>query len=78
MEFVKLSGPVGARARSEDGRTIEVQAIAELRAGETLNPFFIEVRGARIGKHTVKVRVDSFRSVQPVEAQEDTTVNVSG
>jgi uncharacterized repeat protein (TIGR01451 family) len=78
MEFVKLSGPVVARGQSPDGRTIEATPIAEMRAGEILKPFYVEARGMRIGKHTLKVRVDSFRSPQAVEAAKDTTVNVSG
>ena len=78
MEFVKLSGPVGARGQSPDGRTIEVAEIAELRAGEALKAFYVEARGVRIGKHTLKVRVDSFRSPQAVEASKDTTVNIAG
>ena len=80
MEFVKLSGPVAARNQSQDGRTIEVTPIAEMRVGESLNrnPFYIEVRGVEIGKHTVKVTVDSLQSLQPVEAQTETTVTQSG
>lgn len=80
MEFVKLSGPVAARSQSQDGRTVEVTPIAELRAGESLNrkPFYIEVRGVTVGKYTMKVSVDSLQSAQPVEAQVDTTVNKSG
>jgi uncharacterized repeat protein (TIGR01451 family) len=78
MEFVKLSGPVGARGKSPDGRTIELAEVAELRAGEALKPFYVEARGLQIGKHTLRVRVDSFRSAQPVEATKDTTVNISG
>jgi uncharacterized repeat protein (TIGR01451 family) len=78
MEYVKLNGPVVARRLSDDKRTIEVTPIAEVRPGETLNPFYLEARGTRIGKHTVKVRVDSFRSTQPIEAETDTSVNVSG
>ena len=80
MEFVKLSGPVAPRSQSPDGRTIEVTPIAEMHAGESLNrnPFYIEVRGVEIGKHTVKVTVDSLQSAQPVEAQQETTVDRSG
>jgi len=80
MEFVKLSGPVAARSQSQDGRTVEVTPIAELRPGESLNrnPFYIEIRGVNVGKYTVKVTVDSLRSDQPVEAQVDTTVTQSG
>ncbi len=78
LEFVNLRGPVSARAISPDGRTVEAEPVKEMRPGEMLNPFFIEVKGARIGKHILKVRVDSFRSSSPAEAEEDTTVNVSG
>ena len=78
LEFVNLRGPVSARAISPDGRTVEAEAVKEMRPGEMLNPFFVEVKGTRIGKHIVKVRVDSFRSTSPAEAEEDTTVNVSG
>jgi len=78
LEFVNLRGPVSARAISPDGRTVEAEAVKEMRPGEMLNPFFVEVKGTRIGKHIIKLRVDSFRSTSPVEAEEDTTVNVSG
>jgi hypothetical protein len=49
-----------------------------MRPGEMLNPLYLEVKATRIGKQIVKVRVDSFRSSAPVEADEDTTVNISG
>ena len=78
LEFVKISGPVREKKFSPDGRTVELEPIKEMRPGETLNPFFVEVKGTRIGKHIVQVRVQSFRSTTPVEADEDTTVNVSG
>lgn len=81
MEFVKLQrGPVAARNLSQDRRTVELTPIAELRPRESLNrpPFYIEVRGVTLGKHTVKVTVDSLQSAQPVEAQVETTVNQSG
>jgi uncharacterized repeat protein (TIGR01451 family) len=78
MEFVKINGPVGYKTISPDGRTVELEPIKEMRPGEMLNPFFVEVKGTRIGKHIIKVRVNSFRSSAPVEADEDTTVNVSG
>jgi len=81
MAFVKLQrGPVAARFMSPDSRTIELTPIAEMRANESLsrNPFYIEVRGVEIGKHTVKVTVDSLQSLQPVEAQTETTVTKSG
>jgi hypothetical protein len=75
---VKLNGPLGLPLRSSgDGRTIQLTPIAELRQGETIRLSF-EARGRQIGKHTVKVTVDSYRSAKPVVAETDTTVNVSG
>jgi uncharacterized repeat protein (TIGR01451 family) len=78
MEFQKINGPVGAQAISPDGRTVEVTPIRVVRAGETLAPFYVDVRGVQIGKHVVTARVTSFRSPGPVQAQTDTTVNISG
>lgn len=81
MEFVKLQrGPVAARTLSGDGRIVEFTPIAEMRPRESLNrtPFYIEVRGVEIGKHTVRVTVSSLESEKPVEAQTDTTVTKSG
>ncbi len=78
MEYVKLNGPVGARAISPDGRRVEVEAIKEMRPGEMLNPFYLEVRATRIGVFSVKVRVDSFRSSTAVESETSTTVNIGG
>jgi uncharacterized repeat protein (TIGR01451 family) len=78
MEYVKLTGPVKPRAQSPDGRTIDVTEIAEIRAGETLKSFYLYVKGLRVGKYTLKVKVDSYRSPEAVEATQDTTVNISG
>ncbi len=78
LEYVRLRGPTAARRLSEDGRTIEVTPIAEIRPGERLNPFYIEVRGRQIGKHRVRARVESWRTPEAVEATEDTTVTISG
>jgi hypothetical protein len=36
------------------------------------------MKGMALGKHTVKVSVDSLESAQPVEAEEDTTVTKTG
>lgn len=78
MEYVKLNGPVAARAISPDGRTIEIETIKEMRPGEMLNPFYVEVKATRIGVYNVKVQVDSFRSSAPVESETSTTVNIAG
>jgi hypothetical protein len=78
LEYAKLNGPVGAKSLIEDGRVVEAMQIKEMRARETLNPFFLEVRGRQIGNHVIKARVRSLRSPQGVEAETDTTVNISG
>ena len=78
MEYVRLNGPVGARTISPDGRTIEIETIKEMRPGEMLNPFYLEVRATRIGVYSVKARVDSFRSTAPLESDTSTTVNSAG
>jgi uncharacterized repeat protein (TIGR01451 family) len=78
MEYVKVNGPVSARAISPDGRTIEIETIKEMRPGEMLNPFYVEVKATRIGVYSVKVQVDSFRSSAPVESEASTTVNIAG
>lgn len=78
MEFLNPRGPVGFKALSPDGRTIQAEPVKEMRPGEMLSPFYIEVKATRPGKYLVKVRVDSFRSTSPAEAEEDTVVNVSG
>jgi hypothetical protein len=79
MEFVKLSGPVGARSQSPDGRTVVLTPIKLLRKGEVMRtPFYIQLKGIRVGNHLVRVSVDSRQSSQPVVAEEDTTVNQGG
>jgi hypothetical protein len=78
MEFLKINGPVGVQGISPDGRTVRVTPISAMRPGETLAPFYIEVKGNQIGKHVIAARVSSFRSPQPVQDQTDTTVNISG
>jgi uncharacterized repeat protein (TIGR01451 family) len=77
LDFVKLNRPEGLQSRSGDGRMIQLTPIAELRQGETIRLSF-EARGRQIGKHTVKVTVDSYRSAKPAVAETDTTVTVSG
>jgi uncharacterized repeat protein (TIGR01451 family) len=76
LRFEKLSGPAGARSTSPDGRTVEVASIAELRVGETLPPFRVEITALRPGKFRFRVELQSLRTPTPIQAEEETTVNV--
>jgi uncharacterized repeat protein (TIGR01451 family) len=76
LDYVGLSGPEADLSMSPDRRTV-VARIAELRANEKLS-FGLEMKGIALGKHTVKITVNSLESAQPVEAEEDTTVNKTG
>jgi uncharacterized repeat protein (TIGR01451 family) len=76
MDYVGLSGPAADRSMSPDRRTVQVR-VAELRPNEKLS-FLVKMRGLDLGKHIVKVSVNSLESEQPVEAEEDTTVNKTG
>ncbi len=77
MRYESFRGIVGAKSISGDGRTVEINPVRELRAGENVG-FRLEVRGEAVGNRIVTVRVNSWLSGQPVEASEDTTINVSG
>jgi hypothetical protein len=76
MDYVGFSGPEADLSMSPDRRTV-VAKIAELRRNEKLS-FGLEMKGIALGKHTVKVSVNSLESARPVEAEEDTTVNKTG
>jgi hypothetical protein len=77
MQFEAFRGNVAARSFSSDRRVVEIQPVRELRSGENVT-FRLEVRGIAIGNRVVKARVKSWLSPTPVEATEDTTINVSG
>lgn len=80
LEFLGVRGPryITAKSRSPDGSVVVLNRISELRAGDELDAFYIDVRGTEIGGQQIKVRVTSFRSPIAVEATEDTMVNAAG
>jgi uncharacterized repeat protein (TIGR01451 family) len=55
---------------------VEFAAVREMRGGEQLLPYRIEVRGMKAGRHTLRVTVTSGRSAAPVIAEAEVTVNV--
>lgn len=78
LEYSKIAGPTTASGISPDNRKIQIAPVKVVRQGESLNPFFLDLKATTIGKHIVKVQVDSFYSNQPVEAEEDVTVTIGG
>ncbi|MFO7903378.1 MAG: DUF7507 domain-containing protein [Planctomycetota bacterium] len=75
LQFQSITGPQRGRTVSQDGRTVTVSPIREIRAGETLQPpFRVEATGVQAGEQTLRVTVTSRHSPQGVTRQEVTTV----
>ncbi len=72
--MVRLTGPTGIRRVSPDGRTLNLAPVLEIRAGETLPPYRIEVALQQAGRAVVRVEATSENQSQPVVVEEDTTV----
>lgn len=74
LQLKKLSGPVQHQT-SEDFRTVAINPVVEMRPGETLAPFRLQVTAMQAGKFRLHVKAESLRSgTDPVEVTEDTTV----
>jgi uncharacterized repeat protein (TIGR01451 family) len=78
LRYEKFISPIADKPRFKDGeRLIEVPAIAELRAGEKLDPFKLEVTALSPGKHRLRVEVNSLQlDGRPITEEEETTVLV--
>ena len=59
---------------SADGRTIIVQKVNELRAGETLSALRLEVTAVAAGTQRLRVDVTSLRSPQAASREIETVV----
>jgi uncharacterized repeat protein (TIGR01451 family) len=59
---------------SRDGRTVQLPQIREVRAGEMLPEYLLEVTPTQPGRFTLRVEVTSLRSAEPVVQTEDTMV----
>ncbi len=70
-----IEGPVREAQRSPDGRTITMQAVREIRPGETLQDFRIEVtaRGPA-GQTKLTVRARSARQPDGITAEQTTSI----
>jgi uncharacterized repeat protein (TIGR01451 family) len=74
LKLERLSGPTEVRATSSDGRTIEVGSVTELRPGESLGTYRLELKGVRAGKQLLRAEVSSARTPSGVAAEAQTTV----
>lgn len=74
LRFEKLDGPERGRNVSADGRTVRVSPIREVRAGEKLPEFRVEVTGVQVGEHSLRVTVTSRLAPQGVSSEVTTTV----
>ncbi len=75
MLFATSRGPTEIVGVSQDGRTVEMKPVAEIRAGEALAAYQVEVTGARPGKYKVRATVTSVRTPAGVSVEAETTVN---
>jgi len=71
---VRVTGPTRNPKISPDGRTWEMDAVAEVRANEALVPYYVEVTPTAAGRITFEVEVISWRSPSPKRATATTTV----
>ena len=74
MTFGKLSPLTSPPTFSQDRKTIYVPAIAEMRAGETLPPFRLEVLPTKPGNLKLHVEIESRRSTKTLVQEKETTV----
>jgi uncharacterized repeat protein (TIGR01451 family) len=75
MQFATNRGPTEIVGVSRDGRTVEMKPVAEIRAGEALAAYQVEVSGQRPGKYKVRATVTSVRTPVGVSVEAETTVN---
>lgn len=76
LKLTGITGPTTAASSTPDGRTIELVPIAEIRAGEQLPDYRLEVEGTKAGRQKLQVIVKSARSPAGVSAEAETTVNM--
>lgn len=71
---VKATGPSRTANVSADGRTWQMAPVAEMRADETLVPYYVDVVPQAPGKIAIEVEVTSARQATPVRAVDETVV----
>jgi len=74
LQLVRVTGPTEILQTRDGGQTVELAPVMELRPGEVLEPFRVEVRGVRLGEQTLRVEARSGRSPSGVTAEISTAV----
>jgi uncharacterized repeat protein (TIGR01451 family) len=74
LRFEKMTGPTDVRHVSPDGRTIETQPVATMRAGERLTEYRLEVTGLLPGEQTLEVTARSAGTSSPAAARATVSV----
>lgn len=69
LQLVRVTGPTEILQTRDGGQTVELAPVMELRPGEVLEPFRVEVRGVRLGEQTLRVEARSGRSPSGVTAE---------
>jgi uncharacterized repeat protein (TIGR01451 family) len=78
LKIVGIAGPTREVGVTPDGRQAELAPIAEMRAGEQLPAYRIEVQGTRPGRQRFRVLVQSARDTAGQTIEVETTVNMAG
>lgn len=71
---VSVTGPTRNPKVSPDGRTWEMEAVAEMRADEELRPYYVNLKPTAAGMISLDVEVTSWRSPSPKKGNATTTV----
>ena len=77
LKIVGIAGPTREVGVTPDGRQAELSPIAEMRAGEQLPAYRIEVQGTRPGRQVFRVLVQSARDTAGQTVEVETTVNMA-
>jgi uncharacterized repeat protein (TIGR01451 family) len=73
MEFLPLHGPTRVLEQSDQGRTLSLAPVREIRPGETIQ-FRVSSRATQPGPATLRAELRSRRLPVPVTAEQTTTV----
>lgn len=75
LQFVRLEGPTKVQKTSADGATIEIAPVTEMRPGERLATYRLEVKGTQAGEQMLRVEAYSARTPSGVAAEITTAVS---
>jgi hypothetical protein len=76
MQLVRLDGPTQVGRQSATSGDIEIAPVTEMRPGESLGAYRLEVKATKPGRQSLRVEARSARTPNGVTA--DTTIDVRG